>query len=275
MKCSPPRQTLPLPPPNSRSNLNVVLFGETGVGKSSVINLLAGHVVTKTSSGVSLCTLQSEEYEIMVDGRTYCVWDTVGLDVAEPSFASGRIGNFIYGVERAHLLIQTLSRQGAGIDLLLFCMKGGRISLQTQRTYNLLYEVLCGKQVPIAAVITHLDMHDPMQAWWSENRRRIDDYGMKFTGHACVTATPGYRGMFADKFAESRRAVMDLLSAHADEGTYGTSEPGFSFTRFLYSLRTPTTPKLLKGQDLCNALIKRVGCSYEDAHRLAEILDRE
>ncbi|KAF9232610.1 kinase-like domain-containing protein [Melanogaster broomeanus] len=89
MKCSPPPQTLPLPPPNSRRNLNAVLFGKTGVSKSSVINLLAGHDVAKTYGSVSLCTLQSEE--CAVDGRTSCVWDiwdTVGLVL--PSRFSGQ-----------------------------------------------------------------------------------------------------------------------------------------------------------------------------------------
>jgi putative ribosome biogenesis GTPase RsgA len=43
---------------------NFIIFGEMGVGKSSLINLIAGKDVTKTSSGAQSCTLDSTEHTI-------------------------------------------------------------------------------------------------------------------------------------------------------------------------------------------------------------------
>ncbi|KAF8139089.1 hypothetical protein EV363DRAFT_1253141 [Boletus edulis] len=45
--------------PLKSSNINVVLFGETGVGKSSVINLIAGQDVAATSYGTDILTAPS------------------------------------------------------------------------------------------------------------------------------------------------------------------------------------------------------------------------
>lgn len=43
---------------------NVVLFGASGAGMSSVINLLAGHPVAEVESGVETCTLGSHSHKI-------------------------------------------------------------------------------------------------------------------------------------------------------------------------------------------------------------------
>jgi len=43
---------------------NFVIFGEMGVGKSSLINLIAGANLATVYSGATLCTLQSTEYKV-------------------------------------------------------------------------------------------------------------------------------------------------------------------------------------------------------------------
>ncbi|KAF9222657.1 hypothetical protein BS17DRAFT_175542 [Gyrodon lividus] len=59
---------------------NVVIFGESGVGKSSLINMIAGHEVAKTSSSGMGCTFQSSRYRMPITGEMFHVWDTAGLD---------------------------------------------------------------------------------------------------------------------------------------------------------------------------------------------------
>ncbi|KAJ3891397.1 hypothetical protein GG344DRAFT_65448 [Lentinula edodes] len=56
----------PLPP-----SMNIILFGSTGCGKSSIINMLLGHDAAPTSSGAVGCTFENSEYRI---------YDTTGLD---------------------------------------------------------------------------------------------------------------------------------------------------------------------------------------------------
>ncbi|KAG1844468.1 hypothetical protein F4604DRAFT_1821421 [Suillus subluteus] len=59
---------------------NIVLFGQPGAGKSSLINLMAGEAVARTSSDMRSCTLQWQQYPITFNGKSYNVFDTVGLE---------------------------------------------------------------------------------------------------------------------------------------------------------------------------------------------------
>lgn len=43
---------------------NIIIFGETGTGKSSVINMLDGRLIADVSSGASGCTFHSSPYEV-------------------------------------------------------------------------------------------------------------------------------------------------------------------------------------------------------------------
>lgn len=65
-----------LPPQPSRPN--VVLFGERGAGKSSLINMLVGQDVSSPSNP-SLAAFASRGYAVDVGGREVVVWDSVGL----------------------------------------------------------------------------------------------------------------------------------------------------------------------------------------------------
>jgi len=43
---------------------NIIVFGETGTGKSSIINMLEGRSIAGVSSGASGCTFYSCPYEV-------------------------------------------------------------------------------------------------------------------------------------------------------------------------------------------------------------------
>ncbi|KIK42286.1 hypothetical protein CY34DRAFT_39915, partial [Suillus luteus UH-Slu-Lm8-n1] len=130
---------------------NVVLFGQAGAGKSSVVNLLAGKDIAHTSPGMQRCTLQWQEYHIEFGGESYTVFDTVGLE--EPQLG---IQEYLETVQNAYWLIKKLESEG-GIDLLLFCMRAGRVSGMLQSNYRLFHEFLCEKKVPIVLAITNLE----------------------------------------------------------------------------------------------------------------------
>ncbi|KAF9231201.1 hypothetical protein BU15DRAFT_11629, partial [Melanogaster broomeanus] len=53
---------------------NIVIFGDSGVGKSSIINMLTG------SSSAIGPTFESSNYMIPINDETFSVWDTTGLD---------------------------------------------------------------------------------------------------------------------------------------------------------------------------------------------------
>ena len=97
--------------------LNVILFGETGVGKSSVINLMARRPVAETSTEVDGCTLKSNDYQFNIGCRPINLWDTVGRN--EPQMG---VNGYNDAIVKGIALIRELS--GAdGVDLLLLCTR--------------------------------------------------------------------------------------------------------------------------------------------------------
>jgi len=243
--------------------LNVILFGETGVGKSSIVNLIAGHNVAKTSQNVNGCTMKATEYRLKAREMPINIWDTVGLE--EPEMG---VNGYLPAIEKAYALIQRL-REVGGVNLLLFCIRGNRITTTTQSNYRLFYEVLCGKQVPVGLVITHLEREVNMEDWWVRNEKSIEKYGIKCAGHACVTGLPDN-----GKYAKSREAMCDLLHQHDGSGRYIMPE-GDWLARLIMGLKAFLTGDKIgipRGKNLERALVKRCGLDAGAAQRIMETM---
>ncbi|KAG1777035.1 kinase-like domain-containing protein [Suillus placidus] len=60
--------------------LNVFLFGETGVGKSAIINLIMGRDVAQTSPDAAICTLQHTFHEVTLGDCRFKLWEVSSLD---------------------------------------------------------------------------------------------------------------------------------------------------------------------------------------------------
>ena len=225
------------------NSLNVILFGETGSGKSSVINLLAGKEVARTSPDIDGCTKVYQPYPLVVNGVSYTVWDTVGLD--EPM-----VGNtgYLRSIEQVCKLVRDLTKAG-GVDLLLFCHRQGRITTITQKNYALLYEAACRESVPIAVVITHLEQEERMEDWWDQNAEIFDQRGVKFCGHACVTTLSE-----DPKMQESREAIEGIFKILDSNERHGMPA------------------ELMKGEDLVRILRERCGLREPHARSVARIL---
>jgi hypothetical protein len=249
---------------SSMSTKNVVVFGEQGSGKSSVINLMAGCDRAKTSPGTELCTMQWEEYPIAFDDRVYKVFDTAGIE--DPHLD---MKQYLDIIVNAYNLITKLNQEG-GIDLLLFCVRAGRVTTTLQTNYRLFYEWLCEKKAPIVLVLTGLEREkDNMEDWWNRNEQIIAKYEIRVAGHACITAANNLDGRHKQLYEESRGLVRDLVKTHA-QGKVGAWDGGEgSFIRFLHKLR-----ELLQGRpgkkDVVGVLTNRCHIPPEAAKQLAE-----
>jgi len=188
--------------------VNVVIFGETGAGKSSLTNMIVGEDVAETSSGATGCTFESKSYEVEVEGVPLVLWDTSGLNEGEKGSVAAKDA-----VVQVYRLIQSLEKDG--VSLLVFCVRGPRIRESTIKNYQLFYSAFCMAKVPIVLVVTGLENEEPMDAWWRKNKEAFDIQGMQFNGHACVTATKGRmkqgRYIHADEYEESRVEVRKLI----------------------------------------------------------------
>ncbi|KAH7889074.1 P-loop containing nucleoside triphosphate hydrolase protein [Phlebopus sp. FC_14] len=188
---------------HANSVRHIVLVGETGVGKSSIVNLITGTSVAKVSDGASVCTLQSTEHVFKLDSSNLHVHDTMGL-----SFT-----NYPDALAGAYALIRSLQTT-SGLDLIILCVRAGspgfsRPSLEHH--YYLIREFMCREKLPIALVVTGLEHEARMEDWWDANGPWLEERHIRFAAHACVTATAGYRDAFATEYMESTRVVRELL----------------------------------------------------------------
>jgi tRNA U34 5-carboxymethylaminomethyl modifying GTPase MnmE/TrmE len=243
------------------SSTNIVLFGQAGAGKSSLVNLMAGMDIAHTSNDARSSTLHWQQYPIQFDGKSYNVFDTVGLE--EPQLG---IPQYLHAVENAYMLIQDLERQG-GIDLLLFCMRAGRLTTTLENNYRLFHEFLCDKKVPVVVVITYLENEvGEMDAWWKQNRSIFREREVYVASHACITAI---QGNYPERHAQSRTTIRKVIKEFTADGQKEAWIGGdTTFVSFMRKLKGLLGGGNL-GKDVVSRL-KRCGMSPEVAKQLAD-----
>ena len=255
---------------------HAILFGESGVGKSSVINLIVGHPAAEVSSGIDGCTLDYRNYKINTGLHQFLVWDTVG-------FNGMHIGHNVCGkaIENAVHLIHDLHKQG-GVDLLVFCKKYGRLSNSELNNLRLFQEFLCEGQIPVAFIITHLERQNPMEKWWDANGEGlVKACNLKtgaVAGHACITSLaldddPNDQELH-EKLSLSRQLVQTMLEDSISYGSAFTKDEGIWVMSFLKRLvgivRVGSPPR--KEKLTVKSLKDRCGLTKEQAEELIQLL---
>ncbi|KZP32064.1 P-loop containing nucleoside triphosphate hydrolase protein, partial [Athelia psychrophila] len=183
---------------------NIIVCGQAGVGKSSLINMLDGgrKEVAKTSNDIVGCTFKSEPYNVTApSGRKFTLWDTAGLDEGPTGRvkASAAISN-----------IRELTRQLAaptGLSLII-CVVRGKILSSTQKNY-LLFKAFCDSKVPFVLVVTGLDDVSNRAMWWEQNESYFHRADLFSDGHACIVSSERRRTEKA--YVESVKEVFDLI----------------------------------------------------------------
>ena len=204
---------------------NIVVFGESGVGKSSLINLIVGRSIAATSSGAKGCTFDHKKYELQVDDTQYAIWDTAGLD-------EGAYGTVPAEIAEEHLkqLLRDLTRAN-GIHLLVYCVRATRLRKTLLSNYNLFYSAICRKKVPIVAVVTGLENYEEEMAdWWIANETEFASLKMHFDGHACVTTLNADKvnsPILKQRCQASREAVLSLIASTCPRDSWGTEQEGW------------------------------------------------
>ncbi|KAG2337553.1 kinase-like protein [Suillus weaverae] len=168
--------------------LNVLLFGETGVGKSAIINLIMGRDVAQTSPDGATCTLQHTFHEVILGDRRFKLWEVSSLD---------SMGFFrtLFAKWRLKKSFKKLYKDD-GVYLLLYCMRGSRAQRALISDYKFFTDIVGSTTtvaggVPVAAVVTSLeDYPKDMDKWWTNNKDNLERLGMRFSSHACITSLP-------------------------------------------------------------------------------------
>ncbi|KXN86749.1 hypothetical protein AN958_09744 [Leucoagaricus sp. SymC.cos] len=254
---------------------NIVLFGESGSGKSSIVNMLSDNEhVADTSCGAQGCTFESRSYDVNVLGKPVTLWDTAGLDEGD----AGRVPKS-EAIVLLYKLLRSLSDVG-GVSLLMFVMRQPRLKSSTPQNWKLFKDIICQSQVPIVIAITGCELEENMDRWWWTNKGTFQAYGISPVGFACITASRGRRRgngyLFDEKYAESRGKIQSLMRSTSlrtpwcvppaewfktvVQTTYNTEDAFFWF-------------KTVEGEAL-QKLITVCGMSPSEARELAEKLRR-
>ena len=128
---------------------NVLVIGNSGVGKSTLINSVLGKEAAKTDWGTHGTTTKLEIYESESDQVPFRVIDTIGF---EPNYLKER-----RAVNAVRKWSRDCARKGGEngrIDVIWFCVDGTRSKLFAEDIRRMTRAVSMWKTVPVIAVIT-------------------------------------------------------------------------------------------------------------------------
>ncbi|KAG2738227.1 kinase-like protein [Suillus brevipes Sb2] len=133
--------------------LNVLLFGETGVGKSSIINLIMGRDVAQTSPDAETCTLKHTPYEVNLGDRRFKLWEVSSIE---------SMGFFraLFAKWRLKKSFKKLYKDD-GVYLLLYCMRGSRAQTALIKDYKFFTDIV-GSSVTVAGGVVGEEQGQPV-----------------------------------------------------------------------------------------------------------------
>jgi GTP-binding protein EngB required for normal cell division len=248
---------------------NVILFGEAGSGKSSLVNMIVGKDVAKVSNEASGCTFKNASYEATIDNTTFVIYDTAGLNEGD----QGRVPHF-----KAIQELYTLIRRLDGVSLLIYCMRG-RVKENSSANWILFNQVICGGKVPTIAVVTGLDDLTDPDAWWRNERNQAAFRSCKIKPNAvgCVVSFPGLLGEYEDVYAKSQEKLRRLIMEnHLRKPWSQEKEKWFAniYSETFSSRLCFPYRNRLEMRGLVSHLIGETGMNREDSKKLEATLVR-
>ncbi|KAH0827571.1 P-loop containing nucleoside triphosphate hydrolase protein [Lanmaoa asiatica] len=243
----------------SSKAIDVVLLGEIGVGKSSLINLIAKEDVARVSSDTIGCTETVAKYTFKEKGRTFHIHDTPGL--VDPQMG---VKPFVDPIDTTQKLIHSLGN-GNGPDLLLFCIDNSKPTVALRRNYRLFCKIICGGKVPFALAITKLEEGQDADQWWSQHRATIREYGIDCSGYVGFGREKKHSGSNADSEG-MRESLLSFFATCIERQKSRKSSLRSSMGRMVSSFNS-----FLRSQASARerTLMKQCGLEEQTARELA------
>lgn len=153
----------------------VLVFGQSGTGKSTLINALTGSNL-KTGSDAKGISLSSTAVTREHNGVNYRIIDTIGLNEADET--SG-----VCGAEALTALVKLLGSIEGGLNLMVMVINLGRIHSAVDDNYKMFVKTMTADKVPLIIVVTRCERETQatgdMQGWVERNRHHFVKQGIK------------------------------------------------------------------------------------------------
>lgn len=128
---------------------NVLVIGNSGVGKSTLVNAVLGEDVAKTGWGTGGTTDKLEIYDPTSDAVPFRVIDTIGF---VPNRAKQRLA--VLAVKKWSKECTKKGKEDTQINVIWFCVDGTRRKLFEEDILSLSRATAMWKSVPVVVVIT-------------------------------------------------------------------------------------------------------------------------
>jgi len=199
---------------NDRNVRRILVFGSSGVGKTSMLNQLTiPNEARPTSDGAVVTTFNTEPLPLFQhQGVTYQFFDTAGLNEAEGG------GSTVQPQEAVSNLVSLLKNSREGFNLLIFVTRG-KILGSTKDNYDLFVRALTNYLIPVICVVTGCEGTDPMTDWVAQNQQHFTHKGLVF--HEMVATCfqvhqmKQLEGIFKTMREESAGRVWNAIEQHS------------------------------------------------------------
>ena len=240
-------------------SIDIILLGEIGVGKSSLINLVAREDVAEVSSDTIGCTRTTTKYAVEERGQTFHLWDTPGL--VDPQMGDK---SFVEPIDIIQKLIHSLGN-GKGPDLVLFCIDNLRPTTAFKRNYHIFHKFICSSKVPFALAVTKLEGDQGADKWWNQYGSSIRRYGINRSRFIGLGRQKKRLDSNADAEERWRDSLLSFFITCSDRQKNGPVSLRSSMERVSFFLRyRASTPE--------RTLMKQYGLEEETARELANRL---
>ena len=210
--------------------LRVLVFGSTGVGKTSLCNTLTGKN-RPTDNGAKGITSKTHLYApFTTDSAIIEIIDTVGLHES------------VHGTVPADMavmeLVSLLEKSRDGFNLLIQVSRASRTTHEHDQDYEFFVKKMADNRIPVILVATGCENESPMQNWAIKNQEALSRFSYKTIVGACLAAGGPLEQHYAPLRELSKVDILSaIISSAAPESIkiYGP-EASISFSDKLFSL---------------------------------------
>ncbi|KAH0832923.1 hypothetical protein J3R83DRAFT_11890 [Lanmaoa asiatica] len=206
------------------AEIDVLFVGQTGVGKSSLINMVMGipdhsEAAARVSNDAQPCTSHTTSYPCVLTPGLRCqLWDTRGLDEVAVSYERRWTAKIIDRIlqlpsQQARELKETLrDRTKLATPILVWCIDAAKIDVPILwRQFRRIYVEYCGRKAIPVVVVTQMP---PNATGWEEmcsnQLQQLDlNDGM---GDIPLLRVRKYHNLSSPEYVEDSQALRDLIS---------------------------------------------------------------